>query len=77
MANDEEMFVLFEDIERQRRRKQFYQGQNPFINLTENYFKKHFRLTKNLAENVISIVEPFIHPQTRSSAMDVRSKVSF
>jgi hypothetical protein len=49
MANDEEMFVLFEDIERQRRRKQFYQGQNPFINLTENYFKKTFSFNKKFS----------------------------
>jgi hypothetical protein len=31
MANDEEMFVLFEDFERQRR--QFYHGQSPFTNI--------------------------------------------
>jgi hypothetical protein len=62
MANDEEMFVLFEDFEKQRR--QFYYGQSPFTNITENCFQKHFRLTKNLSENVISIVEPFFYPQT-------------
>jgi hypothetical protein len=64
MSDDkQEMFVLFEDFER-RRRKQFYHGQNPFKHITEHCLEKHFRLTKNLAENVISTVETFIHPQT-------------
>jgi hypothetical protein len=55
MANDEEMIVLFEDFERQRR--QFYHGQSLFTN---TYNRKLFPKTFSFNE---SIVEPFIHLQ--------------
>jgi hypothetical protein len=65
MANDEEMFVLFEDFERQWR--QFYHGQSPLqIHITENCFQKHFRLTKVLW-NLLLIYKS----QIRTSPMDI------
>jgi hypothetical protein len=59
MANDEEMFVLFEDFERERR--QFYHGQSPFTNMYNwKLFPKTFSFNQSIHK-----------PQTRSSRMDI------
>jgi hypothetical protein len=44
MANDEEMFVLFEDFERQRR--QFYHAQSPFTSIQAGPTLTIFAITR-------------------------------
>lgn len=43
--------------------------------LSDREFVRIFRLSKMLTNNLIEIVEPYIRPQSRVSALDITTKV--
>lgn len=47
-----------------------------FNELSDRMFKKKFRLTKQLARDLINTVSPFVEPRTHKSAMTVEEMVS-
>lgn len=48
---------------------------DPFT-LSDRLFIKHFRLTKEIARNLIELLRPHIVTKNRSSALDLNTKVS-
>lgn len=51
------------------------QRTDPF-QLTDRKFLQIFRLSKNMVNDVVEMVSPFINPQSRASALSVTTKVS-
>lgn len=84
MANFEEMANLFaiQNIEAQENAVQYRRlitakenRVNPFT-LSDRLFVKNFRLPKDLVLYLIELLKPFIEVKTRSSAIDLSSKVN-
>jgi len=83
MANNDEMAMLFaiENIEQHERIIHVRQSRNPeFITdpftYTDRLFIKNYRLTKELVTNLVELVRPYIVSKSRSSAIDLKTKVS-
>ncbi|XP_018572113.1 putative nuclease HARBI1 [Anoplophora glabripennis] len=55
--------------------RQFHDFVNPFDSLTDRQFIKLFRLNKNMTEDLIETLEPFITPPSRISSLNVTRKV--
>lgn len=71
--------VIINDIEdaedqAQEPIRRFYQ-QEPSFELSETKFIKLFRLSKELARNLIQMVTPFMEAPTRASALSIQTKV--
>ncbi|XP_063926408.1 putative nuclease HARBI1 [Zophobas morio] len=64
------------EIAAQRHRPpRFHTRDDPFQLLSDAAFLKMYRMTKELAQNIIDLVDPYIVPQTRCSALDTSVKV--
>eukprot|EP00102_Acyrthosiphon_pisum_P021062 XP_016658272.1 PREDICTED: putative nuclease HARBI1 [Acyrthosiphon pisum] len=82
MANNDEMAMLYavENIEQHERIIHVRQSRNPeFITdpftYTDRLFIKNYRLTKELVTNLVELVRPYIVSKSRSSAIDLKTKV--
>lgn len=83
MANNDEMAMLFaiENIEQHERYIHVRQSRNqetitdPFT-YSDRLFIKNYRLTKELVTNLIELIRPHIVSKRRSSAIDLKTKVS-
>lgn len=77
---DEIVNLMFlENLEHEENQQNIRIPRNPrsaFDNMSEEAFIKTFRLTKDLVNNLINILEPFIRPKRRPTDLDIRSKVS-
>ncbi|KAK9679340.1 DDE superfamily endonuclease [Popillia japonica] len=60
--------------ENARFQRKLYQYQNGF-NISDRQFVKKFRLTKQLARNLIELVRPYVRDSTRESSISVETKV--
>lgn len=71
--------IVVEDLENQEiaeaNQRQFHQRINPFVDLSEYLFIKNYRLSKDLANQLIEMLTPFIRDHTRTSAISIRTKV--
>lgn len=47
------------------------------FSLSDKAFKKNFRLSKTLVYRLINLLRPFMTEPTRSSALDISTKVRF
>lgn len=63
------------ELEHEREPRRRHTFESAFL-LSDENFVKNFRLTKNLARQVIEIVRPFVAAPSRRSAMTVETKVS-
>lgn len=54
----------------------FHQRDDPFAAMSDNKFIRTYRLTKQMASNLIDIVEPHLPQPLRSSALDASVKVN-
>ena len=69
-----------EEIEiaaQRHRHPRFHTRDDPFQLLSDAAFLKMYRMTKELAQNIIDLVDPYIVPQTRCSALDTSVKVNY
>lgn len=53
----------------------YYRRRDPFIELSDQQFIKHFRLNKNLTRQLIQIVSPFLEQPRRRSSLTPQTKV--
>ncbi|KAK9687128.1 DDE superfamily endonuclease [Popillia japonica] len=80
MAEYEEIELLAvienQEVEEENTRfqRKLYQYQNGF-NISDRQFVKNFRLTKQLARNLIELVRPYVRHSTRESSISVETKV--
>lgn len=75
------MLFAIENIEQHERIIHVRQSRNPeFITdpftYTDRLFIKNYRLTKELVTNLVELVRPYIVSKSRSSAIDLKTKVS-
>lgn len=53
----------------------FHVRDNPFETLSDNQFRRTYRLSKHLTQQLIDEVRPHMQGPTRSSALDAITKV--
>lgn len=82
MAGFEEIINLMalENMEQAERNNNmppriFHVRDNPFETSSESRFIKTYRLTTEMTNNLIDLLEPFLISPSRSSALDVQTKV--
>ncbi|KAI4455558.1 hypothetical protein MML48_9g00005573 [Holotrichia oblita] len=63
------------NAEEQNIAPRFYKKQDPFAVLTDIEFKKEFRLTKNMATELIHQLSPMLQEESRRSALNTKMKV--
>jgi len=56
--------------------RRFHPRDNPFETLTERQFIREFRLNKEMARDLIAMLEPYLDVPSRKSALDTQTKVS-
>lgn len=62
-----------DDLEGER---QVLQRINPFVSLTDRAFIKRFRVSKELARDIIEVVTPFMQAPIRRSGISIEHKVN-
>lgn len=70
--------AILENVEFQenaQNRRKFYKRQDAF-SLSDKDFVRNFRLSKILVNQLITMVTPFMTEPSRSSALDITTKVS-
>lgn len=69
-----------EDLENQEvavgNQRRLHRGVDPFLDLNDSLFIKNYRLSKNLTNQLIEMLAPFMRQHTRSSAMSIKTKAS-
>lgn len=58
-------------------RRIFHVRDDPFETLSDINFTREYRLTKNMVEELINILEPIMVAGTRTSALGVKEKVEY
>jgi hypothetical protein len=64
-----------QDAEEPARQLHVTQQVNPFETLSEEKFRKNFRVSKDLAREIIDMVSPFIQENISVSALSVKRKL--
>ncbi|KAI4455575.1 hypothetical protein MML48_9g00001478 [Holotrichia oblita] len=78
MANFDELIQLNAidlNAEEQNIAPRFYKKHDPFAVLTDIEFKKEFRLTKNMATELIHQLSPMLQEESRRSALNTKMKI--
>ncbi|XP_008178491.1 putative nuclease HARBI1 [Acyrthosiphon pisum] len=75
----EQMMILqqleFVELEADNHPRRFYQAQNVFEELSDKQFIKKFRLSKELAGELIEVLTPYMSEQTRKTSISIERKV--
>lgn len=79
--NVNRLFVAaIEDLENQEmaavNQRRFHQRVDPFLDLSAHLFIKNYRLSKDLTNQLIEMLTPFMRQHTRLSALSVKTKAS-
>lgn len=55
----------------------FHARDDPFVSLTDHEFIREYRLSKEMVEELINLLQPFMIAETRKSGLSIKVKVSF